>query len=167
MPRHYDADFVAWVEANQASLLRFGYLLTGQQASAQDLVQTALAKAYLKWERIEAEGSRSAYVRRIMTNEQVTLFRRPWSRKEVTSSPYLDLAADQLASADQASFDSHLWSVVKGLPPKQRAAVVLRYYEQLTEAETASILGCSVGTVKSQVHHALATLRTRLQEVPA
>lgn len=162
-----DADFVEWVQARQAGLLRYGYLLTGEPHAAQDLVQTALAKLYLKWDVVQARA-RTAYVRRIMVNEQASAWRRPWRRREVTSSPLIDHIAGQLVETEgQAGHDAELWSVVTSLPVKQRAAVVLRYYEQLSEAETADVLGCSIGTVKSNTHRALAALRIRLQEVSA
>ena len=162
-----DDDFVAWVAARQAGLLRFAYLLTGDEHSEEDLVQTALAKAYLKWDTIHQSAARTGWVRRILVNEHTSAWRRPWRRHEVTSSPYVDHVASSQVDPSQQRFDAELWSVVQGLPPRQRAAVVLRYYEQLTEAETADVLGCSVGNVKSQTHRALATLRARLQEVPA
>jgi RNA polymerase sigma-70 factor (sigma-E family) len=166
-----DEDFVDWVRARQGGLLRFGYLLTGEPYAAEDLVQTALAKAYLKWDAVQGTA-RTAYVRRIMIHEQVSAWRRPWRRREVTSSPLIDRAAESGAGqadapSGQRAFDAELWSLVTSLPVKQRAAVVLRYYEQLSEAETADVLGCSVGTVKSNTHRALAALRTRLQEVSA
>lgn len=161
-----DDDFVAWVAARQGGLLRFAYLLTGDPHTAEDLVQTALAKAYLRWATVRTQGSRSAWLRRIIVNEHVSAWRRPWRRHEVTSTPHVDRAAESVAG-EHATFDRHLWSVVCGLPPRQRAAVVLRYYEGLTERETAEVLGCSVGNVKSQTHRALAALRLKLEEVSA
>ena len=166
-----DDDFVAWVNARQGSLLRYAYLLTGEPHSAEDLVQTALAKAYLKWDSLEHAAARTSWVRRIITNEHTSSWRRPWRKHEVVNSPYLEFAGeslpDGLGDATTQRYDAELWAVVQALPNKQRAAVVLRYYEQLSEAETAQVLGCSVGTVKSQTHRALATLRARLEEVPA
>jgi len=160
-------DFVAWVTARQAGLLRFAYLLTGDPHTAEDLVQSALAKAYLRWATLRTQGSRGAWLRRIIVNEHVSAWRRPWRRHELASTPYVDLAADGARDVAHESFDRDLWSVVCGLPPRQRAAVVLRYYEELTERETAQVLGCSVGTVKSQTHRALAALRVKLEEVSA
>lgn len=160
-----DEEFVAWVEAKQAGLLRFAYLMCADQHLAEDLVQTALAKAYLKWDGLTHPAARGAWVRRIIVHETTSSWRRPWRRHEVTSSPYVDHAALAIATDSTERFDAELWEVVRSLPPKQRAAVVLRYYEELTERETADVLGCSVGNVKSQTHRALATLRARLQEV--
>lgn len=160
-------DFVTWVTARQGGLLRFAYLLTGDPHAAEDLVQTALAKAYLRWATVRTQGSRGAWLRRIIVNEHVSAWRRPWRRHELASTPYVDLAADAVGDGGPEAFDRHLWSIVCALPPRQRAAVVLRYYEELTERETAEILGCSVGTVKSQTHRALAALRVKLEEVSA
>lgn len=166
MTKEYDDDFVAWVTARQPSLLRFGYLLTGDPHAAEDLVQTALAKAYLKWDLVSGASSREAYVRRIIVNTYTSIWRRPFARHEVVSQPAIDYLTEVSGTQDTALFDSDLWELVRGLPTKQRAALVLRYYEQLTEAEAAEVLGCSVGNIKSQTHRALATLRARLQEVP-
>ncbi|MEO6997015.1 MAG: SigE family RNA polymerase sigma factor [Terracoccus sp.] len=186
--RQQDDDYVEWVTARQAGLLRFAYLLTGDPHSAQDLVQTALAKAYLKWDTVRVETSRGAWVRRIIVNEQASAWRRPWRRHEVVNTPYLEfvdlgeastgstlgerrrlVAARGSRSEERSSgsFDSDLWGVVCSLPPRQRAAVVLRYYEELSERETADVLGCSLGNVKSQTHRALAALRIKLEEVTA
>lgn len=180
--RQHDDDYVEWVTARQAGLLRFAYLLTGDSHSAQDLVQTALAKAYLKWDTLRVETSRGAWVRRIIVNEQASVWRRPWRRHEVVNTPYLEFIdvgevsvagrAGPLAASggwpedsQPGGFDSQLWEVVCSLPPRQRAAVVLRYYEELSERETADVLGCSLGNVKSQTHRALAALRVKLEEV--
>lgn len=180
--RQHDDDYVEWVTARQAGLLRFAYLLTGDPHSAQDLVQTALAKAYLKWDTVRVETSRGAWVRRIIVNEQASAWRRPWRRHEVANTPYLEfvdlgevpvggrggrmaVSGDRPDGQRAGPFDTELWEVVCSLPPRQRAAVVLRYYEELSERETADVLGCSLGNVKSQPHRALAALRVKLEEV--
>lgn len=157
-----DADFTAYLQARQAQLLRTAYLLTGDQHQAEDLVQTSLAKLYLAWHRVQDRSSVDAYVRRIMVNENNSLWRRAWRRREQTTdavpetTPFHDEYDDGTAAA--------VWAVVQTLPRRARAVVVLRYYEQLTEAETAELLGISVGTVKSQCSRALATLRDRIGE---
>ena len=154
-----DADFTAYLQARQARLLRTAYLLTGDQNQAEDLLQTALAKLYLAWDRVRDRDSVDAYVRRIMVNENNSLWRRAWKRRELSTdrvpegSPVRDVYDEGLGAA--------VWEVVQTLPRKARAVVVLRYYEQLTEAETADVLGISVGTVKSQTSRALAALRER------
>ena len=153
-----DADFTAYLEARQGRLLRTAYLLTGDQHQAEDLLQTSLAKLYLAWDKVRDRGSVDAYVRRIMVNENNSLWRRAWKRREhatdtMPETGVVDVYDDGMGGA--------LWSFVQTLPPKQRSVVVLRYYEQLSEAEIADVLGISVGTVKSQASRALAALRAR------
>lgn len=158
-PRTYDGEFAAYLAARQGSLLRTAYLLTGSQHGAEDLVQDTMAKLYLSWDRVARADSVDAYVRRTMINEHNSLWRRAWKRKEVLT----DVIPDRTAAADTASATSNpaLWAFIQTLPRKQRAVVVLRYYEELSEAETADILGISIGTVKSQTSRALAGLRSR------
>ena len=155
-----DAEFTAYLNARQPSLLRTAYLLTGDRHQAEDILQTSLAKLYLAWHKVNDRNSVDAYVRRIMVNENNSLWRRGWKKREY--------AAEQLPEGDphhdayDEGLSSALWDVVQTLPPKARAVVVLRYYEQMTEAETADVLGISVGTVKSQCSRALAALRERV-----
>ena len=154
-----DADFAAYLAARQPSLLRTAYLLTGNRHDAEDLVQTAFAKLYLSWDKVRDQGSIDGYVRRILVNEHNSLWRRAWKRREHSQeTPVLDRPVHD--AYDEGS-GSALWDVVQTLPRKARAVVVLRYYEELTEAETAAALGISVGTVKSQTSRALAALRSR------
>lgn len=162
-----DEEFAAFVRARQHDLVRFGYLLTGDRMAAEDLTQTALARLYLKWDTIRQAGAMEAWVRKVMVNEHTSWWRRAWRRRETVD--FESTHSSQRASTlDPPARDDGLWQHVLHLPPRQRAAVALRYYEDLSEAQTAEILGCSVGTVKSQTHRALATLRSRLeQEVPA
>jgi RNA polymerase sigma-70 factor (sigma-E family) len=154
-----DVDFTAYLEARQARLLRTAYLLTGNQHEAEDLLQAAMAKLYLAWDKVRDRGSVDAYARRILVNENNSLWRRGWRRRELPSetlperTPVHDAYDEGQAGA--------VWDVVQTLPRKARAVVVLRYYEQLSEAETAEVLGISVGTVKSQTSRALAALRER------
>lgn len=154
-----DADFTAYLEARQARLLRTAYLLTGDRHQAEDLLQTSLAKLYLAWDRVNDRASVDAYVRRIMVNENNSLWRRPWRRRELTT----DTVPETTPSHDRydEGVSAAVWDVVQTLPRRARAVVVLRYYEQLSEAETAEVLGISVGTVKSQTSRALAALRER------
>ena len=156
--RTRDAEFSEYMAARQPSLLRTAYLLTGDRHTAEDLVQTALAKLYLSWDRVQDRESVDGYVRRILVNEHNSLWRRPWKRRERTTA---DLPDEPAAHGPAAGHDADLWALVQTLPAKQRAALVLRYYEELSEAETAAVLGVSVGTVKSQTSRALAALRTR------
>ena len=154
-----DADFTAYLQARQARLLRTAYLLTGDQHQAEDLLQTSLAKLYLAWDKVRDRGSVDAYVRRIMVNENNSLWRRGWKRREAPTDTVPE--GRPVHDAYDEGLGAAVWTVVQTLPRKARAVVVLRYYEQLSEAETADVLGISVGTVKSQTSRALAALRER------
>jgi RNA polymerase sigma-70 factor (sigma-E family) len=157
-----DADFAAYLAARQASLLRTAYLLTGNRHDAEDLVQTAFAKLYLSWDKVRDQGSIDGYVRRILVNEHNSLWRRAWKKREHVTPDETLHALDRPHRDDPDDGTSaQLWEVVQTLPRKARAVVVLRYYEELSEAETAAVLGISVGTVKSQTSRALAALRAR------
>jgi RNA polymerase sigma-70 factor (sigma-E family) len=158
-----EAQFSEFVAARQQALLRTAYLLTSELHSAEDLVQISLAKAYLAWDRLRDPRAAEAYVRKIMVNEHTSWWRRAWRRNERSTD---ELPETPTVRDDPTDFERRdaLWELVQTLAPKQRAAVVLRYYEDLSEAETARILGCSVGTVKSQTSRALRSLRTRLDE---
>lgn len=153
-------DFEAWMAARQRWLLRTAYLLSGDVHTAEDLVQTTLAKLYLAWDRVSAAGV-DAYARRILVNENASLWRRTWRHREVSTD---DLSRHEVPVHDRAYDGTRaaLWDAVRALAPRQRAVIVLRYYEQLSEAETAEALGISLGTVKSQANRAIATLRERL-----
>jgi RNA polymerase sigma-70 factor (sigma-E family) len=151
------AQFHAYVLARSPALLRTAYLLTGSRADAEDLLQTALAKTYLAWDRVRERDALDGYVRRVMVNTQTSF----WRRRKVDERP-VDVLPERGAGRDAAAdLDLHdaLWTALASLPKRQRAAVVLRYYEDLSEAETASVLGVSVGTVKSTTSRALAKLR--------
>ncbi|HSU03764.1 MAG TPA: SigE family RNA polymerase sigma factor [Nocardioides sp.] len=156
--RERDVEFAEYMHARQAALMRTAYLLTGDRHSAEDLVQTSLAKLYLAWDRVQDRGSIDGYVRRIMVNENNSTWRRAWKRREFASET---LPERQVVDEYDEGARGALWDLVQTLPRKARAVVVLRYYEELSEAETAEILGISVGTVKSQSSRALAALRTR------
>lgn len=149
------ADFDAFVGARSSALLRTAYLLTRDHALAEDLLQTALAKAWFAWRRIDGEPE--AYVRRILVNTYATWWRRRWNGEHATDELPEPAPTGDVHAHSDASHD--LWSALGRLPRKQRAVVVLRYFEDLTEAETARVLGCSVGNVKSQASRALAKLR--------
>lgn len=154
-----DADFTAYLEARQSRLMGVAYLLTGDRHSAEDLLQTSLAKLYLAWDNVRDRDNVDAYVRRIMVNENNSLWRRAWKRREVTT----DEVPDRTPVHDQhdEGVGAAVWDIVQTLPRRSRAVVVLRYYEQLSERETADLLGVTVGTVKSQCSRALAALRER------
>lgn len=158
------ADFESWMTARQATLERTAYLLCGGDVhSAADLTQNTLAKMYLAWDRVRDREHIDAYARRVMVNEHRSNWRRPFRRREVMAERLPERGAND--RYDDGEHDA-LWAFVQTLPPKQRAVIVLRYYEELTEAETAEVLHISVGTVKSQASRALAGLRGRLAEHP-
>lgn len=157
MDAREQAAFRDYVVARSPALLRTAYLISGNRADAEDLLQIALAKTYLAWARIRDTESVDAYVRRVLVNTHTSLWRR---RRHVTVTPveHLPERPGRDATSDTDIHDA-LWSALGSLPVKMRAAVVLRYYEDLTEAEVADVLGCSLGTVKSQTSRALAKLR--------
>jgi RNA polymerase sigma-70 factor (sigma-E family) len=150
----YD-DFSSFVSARLPALLRFGHVLTGSPADAADLVQDALERTGANWSRVQRKDNPEAYVRRAMVNRNVSIWRRRRREHLVETPP--EVAYDDLPPRDAA-----LWAQLEALPKRQRAVIVLRYYEDLSEAETAATLDISVGTVKSQTSKALATLRSRL-----
>ena len=151
-----DAEFRDYVTARGRALLRAAYLLTGNLADAEDLLQAALAKTYLAWDRIEDRGALDGYVRRAMVNTHISW----WRRRRVQEFP-TDELPDQ--PVDDHAGDSDLTETLRAaidrLPQRMRTAVVLRYYEDMTEAEVAERLGVSLGTVKSTVSRAVAKLR--------
>jgi len=147
-------DFVA---ARSPALVRIAWLLTGDEASAHDLVQTALAKTWSRWSRVERHDAPEAYVRRVMLSTYLTWRRRKWyGEVPVATVPEQPQPGDAFAAAD---LRDAVRTALSQLPRRQRAAVVLRYYDDLTEVQTAVALNCSVGTVKSQTAKALAHLR--------
>jgi RNA polymerase sigma-70 factor, ECF subfamily len=159
-----DAEFCSYVSARGTALLRTAYLLTGDAHMAEDLLQAALTKTYVAWGRVRDKSALDAYVRRTMVNTQTSWWRRRWhGERPAADLPELP-AADHTGGAAERQ---RLWAHLQALPTRQRAVVVLRYYEDMSEAETARVLGCSVGTVKSQASRALATLRTRLGDEAA
>lgn len=156
-------DFESWVRASGAGLLRFAYLVLRDHDRAEEAVQDALVAACPRWKRIVRSGDPGPYLRRCVINADVSRWRR-FGRRE---TPFADLAelADSAIDdpADSVVDDDALWELCGTLPLKQHAAVVLRYYEGRTDAEIAEALGCTVSTVRSQIHRALATLRGRIR----
>jgi RNA polymerase sigma-70 factor (sigma-E family) len=147
------AQFSSFVNSRGPALQRTAYLLTGDWALAEDLLQTALAKSYLAWNRIRHDDP-EGYVRKVLANTQATWWRRKWRGETPTAelpdrTLHVQGADDRMALAD----------ALARLPRRQRAVIVLRFHEDLTETAVASALGISVGTVKSQCAKALARLR--------
>ena len=151
-----DATFDAFVRARLPALLRFAHALTGDPHTAADLVQDALERTGVRWSRIENQGDPEGYVRRAIVNGRTSRWRR--LRRETL----VDAVPDRQGAMDPPGRDEQLWRLLATLPRRQRAVIVLRYYEDLSEEQIAATLGCAPGTVKSQASKALAKLRAAL-----
>ena len=161
--------FAEYVALRRDTWVRAACLLTGDPHTAEDLVQTALIRVWPRWGRIVAQGDPDAYIRKVLMNVFLTsLRRRRW--REISADPhaihlpYLHPQPTAPALSDSVEARLDLRDVLAGLAPRQRAVLVLRYYLDLSEAETAQTLGCSVGTVKSQAAKASAHLRGRVED---
>jgi RNA polymerase sigma-70 factor (sigma-E family) len=152
-----DESFREFVRLRYGELLRTALLLTGSAHAAEDLVQTALLRAYRRWGRIDEPMS---YVRRIMANHRITLWRRIGMHELVTGFLPEPSTPDSTSALVQRA---ELLAALRRLPHRMRAVLVLRYWEDLSESESAAVLGCSVGTVKSQASRGLARLREALE----
>jgi RNA polymerase sigma-70 factor (sigma-E family) len=150
----YDAVYAAL----RPRLVRTAYAVSGDLGVAEDAVQTAFAKAYRSWRRISRMAAPEAYLRRMVVNEVLNDRRRARRRHEVSSAE----PPERLAAEADARVHDQMWHALSTLPPRQRAVLVLRYYEDLSEQQIADALGCRPGTVKSQASAALASLRSRL-----
>jgi RNA polymerase sigma-70 factor (sigma-E family) len=153
----------AFVAARSQALLRTAYLLTGDERAADDLFQSALLRTLQHWRRIRDYEALEGFVRQVMVNELRSWHRRKASR-EVVSSVVTDRLAPAYESADLGQTDL-IQRALLALPPRQRATIVLRYFEDLPEAEVARVLECSVGTVKSQTNKGLANLRAAFRQL--
>ncbi|MET7949335.1 SigE family RNA polymerase sigma factor [Micromonospora sp. NPDC005324] len=154
-----EEQFREFVAARSAALLRTAYLLTGDWATAEDLLQTALTKTYLAWKRLGGIEAVEPYARRVMVNTSTSWWRRRWHGERPTEVLPERAGVDEI---EQQLDRDLLWRHLRELPNRQRAVLVLRYYEDMSEAQTAAMLDISPGTVKSQASRALATLRRRL-----
>lgn len=150
-----DREFTEYVSARSTDLKRAAYLLCGDAHRAEDLVQIALTKLYVAWEKVERRGATDAYARRILVRAAIDESRRPW-RREVVSEH-----APERAVVVEECDDSLLAELAK-LPPRQRAAVVLRYWNDLSVEETARLMDCTPSTVKTQAARGLEKLRALL-----
>ena len=158
--REHVSGFAELVEARSTALLRLAYAVVGDHQLAQDLLQEALVKVYVAWPRLRDASAAEAYARRTIVTTAIS-----WRRRRSFHEPPVDVVPDSGGDTDQSDrLATHdvLWQQVCGLPPRQRTALVLRYYEDLSEAETADLMGCSTGTVKSQLSAALGKLRERV-----
>ncbi|MFL6077975.1 MAG: SigE family RNA polymerase sigma factor [Mycobacteriales bacterium] len=149
--------FTEFVRARSAALARSAFLLTGDQHLAEDLVQTALGKAMLRWPKIADDPE--PYVRRILYHEHISIWRRRRVAENLTGDLPDHPDGQPRHDTDAIELQVLLHRALMRLTPRQRAVLVLRYFEDLSEARTAELLDCSVGTVKSQTRHALRRLR--------
>ncbi|WP_243704964.1 SigE family RNA polymerase sigma factor [Micromonospora sp. KC723] len=159
-----EEEFREFVAARSGALLRTAYLLAGDWATAEDLLQTALTKTYLAWKRLGGIDAVESYARRVMVNTSTSWWRRRWHGERPTEVLPERAGVDEI---EQQLDRDVLWQHLSALPARQRAVLVLRFYEDMSEAQTAALLEISPGTVKSQTSRALATLRRRLGEEAA
>jgi RNA polymerase sigma-70 factor (sigma-E family) len=155
-PEDDQAAFRDYVSARGTALLRMAFMLTGNQADAEDLLQAALAKTYLAWGKIQDRAALDSYVRRAMVNTQISWWRRRKFEEFPTDELPDQAVADHASESDQSEV---IRRALDRLPERMRAAVMLRYFEDMTEPEIATTLGVSLGTVKSTVSRAMAKLR--------
>ncbi len=150
----------AFLTGQQGAWLRAAYLLTGDRSSAQDLAQETAVRVLLAWSKVERSAEPAAYARKVLLNVFLAGRRRRWSAEVATGALPEHPAADPYAAADDREV---LQRALQALPARQRAAVVLRRLEDLSEQETARVLDCSVGTVKSLTSRGTAALRAQLE----
>lgn len=161
MNAEQEQNFADYVHSHGHALLRLSYCLVGEWHRADDVCQLALVRLYRAWPRVCRYEALDAYARRIVANEANRWWRRPSRREEVTD--YLEVPApDRIAAVDARD---ELWRLLNTLPRRQRAVIVLRYVEDLSEQETAQVLGCSLGTVKSSASKAMARLRVAAESL--
>jgi RNA polymerase sigma-70 factor (sigma-E family) len=159
MARRDDAEFTEFVRARSGALLRTAYLILGDHALAQDLVQEALTKVYVAWPRIQKREGVEAYARVVVVNTAIT-----WKRRKgwLGERPTDELPEPTARVDDEPDVRLVVWRTLQVLPARQRATLVLRFYEDLSVAETAQVMGCAEGTVKSQVSQGIERLRAAL-----
>jgi len=163
-----DASFDEFFTATWPRLYRTAYAVAGDHGTAEDALQNAFARAFSSWRRVSRADRPEAYVRRMVVNDILDQRRSAFGRRERPRGGPAEVgdlgsrpgaAAPRDETGDLVTDQAAVWAAVLALPPRQRAVVVLRYYEDLSEREIAQTLGCSLGTVKSQASAALATLR--------
>jgi RNA polymerase sigma-70 factor (sigma-E family) len=162
--RPTDAEFTEFVRDHGGALLRTATLLTGDRARGEDLTQTALARAYAQWDKVAAADLRLPYVRRLLVNSHLSWLRRLTNTEQVIES-IPDRGDENDLQARHAQADE-LRTALRQLSPRVRTAVVLRYFDDLSEAETARLMGCSAKTVNNSVGRGLAVLRELLAPAP-
>jgi RNA polymerase sigma-70 factor (sigma-E family) len=149
--------FTDFVSAEQAALLRLAVLLAGDRGNAEDLVQTALMKSYRNWPRITRSGTPTAYVRRVLVTTHTS-----WRRRLSSTEQVMESVPDRTDLMAPDEVDEELRRALRALPPRMRTAVVLRYFEDLSEQSTADLMGCSTSTVNTHTPRGLARLRASL-----
>jgi RNA polymerase sigma-70 factor (sigma-E family) len=154
-----DDEFSAFVVDHERRLLRTAFLLTGDRGHAEDLLQTALAKAYRHWHRVRDAGQPLAYVRTLMVNTHIS-----WRRRLMATEQVVEVIPDRTGDDPQATHavEDEVRQALARLSPRVRAVLVLRFFEDLTEPQTAALLGCSVSTVNTHARRGLAALRATL-----
>jgi RNA polymerase sigma-70 factor (sigma-E family) len=158
-----DEQFTAFVRSRGEYHLRVATLLTGNPDAAEDLLQASLLKLYRAWPRIDTSDGPDAYLRQIIVNTRRSWWRARW--RQETPVPEVPEAAAGEDAAERHATGALVRQALARLPRQQRAALVLRYCEDLPEAEVASLLGCSAGTVKTHAHRGLRALRESLGDL--
>ena len=157
MGKEFDDEFAEFVTRWSPALLRVAFLLTSDRGEAEDLLQTALLKTSRHWGRLTEREAAYAYVRRVLVTTHTS-----WRRRRRVHEVLIDTVPDRHVGEPTQIEVGHALRALEQLPPRMRAVVVLRWYEGLSEAETAEALGCSLGSVKSQASRGLARLREQL-----
>ncbi|AVT33384.1 MULTISPECIES: SigE family RNA polymerase sigma factor [unclassified Plantactinospora] len=153
-----------FADSRLTALLRYAVMLTGDPHLAQDLVQETMVRVQLNWRRVTRADAPERYVRRMLTNQYLDWQRGSWVRRVLLRAEPDEAVAVRVDHAESTVERDQVWSWLARLPRRQRAALVLRYYEDLPDAEIAEVLGCAVGTVRSAISRALATLRAEFVE---
>ncbi|GII80654.1 RNA polymerase sigma factor [Sphaerisporangium rufum] len=155
----YDG-FREFVRVRQQSLMRTAYLLTGDAHLAEDLLQTVLIRVAAHWRKLDGGGNAEAYTRKALINQHIS-----WRRRKIVETPHAELPEPGGRHDEATVRRLVLRQALARLTPRQRTVIVLRFFEDRTEVETAHLMNCTIGTVKSQTHHALSRLRTMAPEL--
>ncbi|MBV9594222.1 MAG: SigE family RNA polymerase sigma factor [Actinobacteria bacterium] len=153
------ASFDSYVLDRRTPLVRYATLLTGSRVDAEDVVQEVLIRLYPRWDRVLATaGDADAYVRRAVVNDVIS-WRRRWSTRNIRPVPAEHLPDRPTPTADEHEADQRIWSTISALPARQRAAIVLHYYDDADDETIAALLGCRLATVRSLISRGLGRVR--------